>query len=105
MISAIRQLAELQQLVEKAVPFLEAGDGRNALRVLTSVAEAFVDGWLEESYSGDERMYLMSDDIARMMAEAVLFSDLGPTSVTRWRSRLKTGTNVSRTTVWTTVLP
>ncbi len=68
---------ELQQLVKTAVPFLEAGDGRNALRVLTSIAEEFVDGWLEESYGGDEHIYLMFDDIARMMAEAVLLSDLG----------------------------
>ena len=86
---------ELQQLVEKAVPFLEAGDGRNALRVLTSVAAEFVDGWLEESYGGDEHMYLMFDDIARMMAEAVLLSDLGADErdalavlVEDWRQRL-----------------
>lgn len=68
---------ELQRLVEKAVPFLEAGDGPNALRVLTSVAGAFVDGWLEDAYASDETMHLLYDEIGRIMAEAVLLSDLG----------------------------
>ncbi|MFH6781738.1 MULTISPECIES: hypothetical protein [Methylobacterium] len=36
---------ELHELVEKAVPFLEAGDGRNALRVLVAVAEPFIEQW------------------------------------------------------------
>ena len=34
---------ELQRLVQKAVPSSEAGDGRNALRVLEPIAEEFVD--------------------------------------------------------------
>ena len=45
---------ELQRLVEKAVPFLEAGDGANALRILVSIAEAFVDDWLDDSQGSDE---------------------------------------------------
>src|SRR5262249_56329831 len=40
-------LKELQRLVEKAVPFIEVGDGSNALRILEPIAEAFVDDWLE----------------------------------------------------------
>ena len=67
---------DLQRLVEKAVPFLEAGDGRNALRVLEPIAEAFVTGWLEEAYATDEDMYLLFDDIARLIAEASLMGDL-----------------------------
>lgn len=73
---AIGSERELQRLVEKAVPFLEAGDGRNALRVLRPVAETFVSGWLEEAYGSDEEMYLLFDDIAQLMAEAVLMGDL-----------------------------
>ncbi len=59
------------------MPFLEAADGRNALGALTSVTDELVDGWLEEADVSDQHMYLLFDDIARMMAEAVLMNDLG----------------------------
>ncbi|MEZ5852044.1 MAG: SWIM zinc finger family protein [Hyphomicrobiaceae bacterium] len=67
---------ELERLVQKAVPFLENGDGRNALRVLEAITEELVDGWLDQTYLHDEDMYLLFDDIARMIAEAALMSDL-----------------------------
>jgi uncharacterized Zn finger protein len=67
---------ELHALVEKAVPFLEAGDGRNALRVLVAVAEPFIEDWLAEMVETDEEMYLLFEDLGRMMAEAVLLADL-----------------------------
>lgn len=67
---------ELHALVEKAVPFLEAGDGRNALRVLVAVAEPFIEQWLGEMAETEEDMYLLFEDLGRMMAEAVLMSDL-----------------------------
>lgn len=67
---------ELHELVEKAVPFLEAGDGRNALKVLVAVAEPFIEQWLGEMAETDEDMYLLFEDLGRMMAEAVLMSDL-----------------------------
>ncbi|SFU84283.1 Uncharacterized conserved protein, contains Zn finger domain [Methylobacterium sp. 174MFSha1.1] len=67
---------ELQTLVGKAVPFLEAGDGRNALRVLVAVAEPFIEEWLGEMAETDEDMYLLFEDLGRMMAEAVLIGDL-----------------------------
>lgn len=67
---------ELEQLVAKAVPFLENGDGRNAIRVLEAITDEFVDGWIEEAYVNDEDMYLLFDDFARMIAEAALMSDL-----------------------------
>lgn len=68
---------ELHRLAEKAVPFLEAGDGRNALRVLEPIAETFAEGWLEYA-DHDEDMYLLFEDLGRMMAEAALMSDLTP---------------------------
>jgi uncharacterized Zn finger protein len=68
--------AELQALVEKAVPFLEAGDGRNALRILEAVAGPFVDDWIEYASGSDEHMYALFADLGRMMAEAALMSDL-----------------------------
>jgi hypothetical protein len=70
--------AELRALVEKAVPFLEAGDGRNALRILEAVAEPLVEDWLDYGYEDDETSYLLFEDLGRMMAEAVLMGDLDP---------------------------
>jgi uncharacterized Zn finger protein len=69
-------IEELQRLVEKAVPFLEAGDGANALRILEPIAEAFVDDWLDYSYGSDEHLYELFADLGRLMAEAALMSDL-----------------------------
>jgi uncharacterized Zn finger protein len=70
--------AELHALVEKAVPFLEAGDGRNALRVLEAVTDAFVEDWLAYASDTDENLYPLFADLGRMIAEAVLMSDLTP---------------------------
>lgn len=88
-------IAELQTLVEKAVPFLEAGDGRNALRILEAVAQTFVDDWIEYSSGSDEHMYDLFDDLGRMMAEAALMSDLTveerddlSTTVAAWQDQL-----------------
>ena len=69
-------LEELQRLVEKAVPFIEVGDGSNALRILEPIAEAFVDDWLEHSLGSDEHLYELFADLGRLMAEAALMSDL-----------------------------
>ncbi len=68
---------ELRDLVEKAVPLMEAGDGHGALRVLEAVTDAFVDDWIDEASGTDEHLYALFDDLARMMAEAALMSDLG----------------------------
>jgi hypothetical protein len=59
------------QLIEKAVPFLEVEDGANALRILESIAEAFVDDWLHHSHDSDEHLYALFADLGRLMAEGV----------------------------------
>src|SRR5262249_13852101 len=69
-------LEELQRLVEKAVPFIEGGDGSNEVRILEPIAEAFVDDWLEHSFGSDEHLYELFTDLGRLMAEAALMSDL-----------------------------
>jgi uncharacterized Zn finger protein len=69
-------MEELQRLVEKAVPFLEVGDGSNALRILEPIADAFVEDWLEHSFGSDEHLYELFGDLGRMMAEAALMSEL-----------------------------
>jgi uncharacterized Zn finger protein len=85
----------LQDLVEKAIPFLEAGDGRNALRVLETVTDAFVDDWIEYASGSDEEMCSLFADLGRMMAEAALMSDLTleerdglVTTVANWQDQL-----------------
>jgi uncharacterized Zn finger protein len=69
-------LGELQDLTEKAIPFLEAGDGRNALLVLEAVTDAFVSDWIAYSGGQDEHLYELFNDLGAMIAEAVLMSDL-----------------------------
>jgi uncharacterized Zn finger protein len=69
-------LAELQQLTAQAVPFLEAGDGRNALLILEAVTDAFVSDWIEYASGSDEHMYELFNDLGRMICEAVMMADL-----------------------------
>jgi uncharacterized Zn finger protein len=85
---------ELQRLVEKAVPFLEAGDGPNALRVLEPIAESFIEDWLQYC-DHDEDMHLIFADLGRLIAEAALMSDLPPkdrsiltAELCRWQGRI-----------------
>jgi uncharacterized Zn finger protein len=86
---------ELRNLVEAAVPFLEAGDGLNALRVLESVADAFVDDWIEHASFDDEDMYELFADLGRLVAHAALMDDLSADdraafkdAAEDWQSRL-----------------
>jgi hypothetical protein len=69
-------IEELQRLVEKAVPFLEAGDGAIALRILEPIVETFVQGWPDHAYESDEHLYEFFADLGRLMAETALLSDL-----------------------------
>ena len=89
-------IEELQRLVEKAVPFLEIGDGANALRILEPIAEAFVDDWLNHSYDSDEHLYELFADLSRLLAEAALISDLAADerdalaeTLKEWQDRLE----------------
>jgi uncharacterized Zn finger protein len=89
-------IEELQRLVERAVPFLEIGDGRNALRILEPIAEAFVDDWVQNSSGSDEHLYELLPDLGRLMAEAALMSDLSADerdalaeTLEEWQSRLE----------------
>ena len=89
-------IEELKRLVGKAVPFLEVGDGANALRILEPIAEAFVDDWLDHSYESDEHLYELFTDLGRLIAEAALMSDLAADerdtlaeTLEEWQSRLE----------------
>ena len=87
--------AALRDLVAAAIPFLESGDGLNALRVLESVADAFVDDWIEHSAGSDEDMYELFAELGRLVAEAALMGDIPPDdrdafkdAAEDWQSRL-----------------
>ncbi|RWP23993.1 hypothetical protein [Mesorhizobium sp.] len=41
--------------IDKARPFLEAGDGRNALAILEPVTEVLVTEWLEHADTDEKR--------------------------------------------------
>jgi uncharacterized Zn finger protein len=69
-------ISELRDLVDEAMPFLESGDGLNALRVLESVADAFVDNWIEHSAGSDEDMYELFADLGSLVATAALMDDI-----------------------------
>ncbi len=89
-------IEELQRLVEKAVPFLEVGDGADALRILEPIGEAFVDDWLDHAYDSDEHLYELFADLGRLMAEAALMSELAADerdalaeTLQEWQGRLE----------------
>jgi uncharacterized Zn finger protein len=64
-------------LIDKARPFLEAGDGSNALRILEPVMEALVPAWLEQA-DWDETLHEFFPVLGQMIAEAVLMGGLAP---------------------------
>ncbi|MDL2410260.1 hypothetical protein PY650_32585 [Rhizobium calliandrae] len=66
-----------EALIDKARPFLEAGDGRNALNILEPVTEALVPVWREQA-DWDETLHEFFPSLGQMIAEAVLMSDLLP---------------------------
>ena len=75
---------ELQRLVESAVPFLEAGDGRNALRILEPITDTFLEEWTHNHSWHDEDMYMMFADLGNLFAEAILSSDLTNDELEDW---------------------
>lgn len=66
-------VSEIRDLADEARPFIEAGDGRNALRILEPVTAAFVDSWYEVDYEGQD--------------SAMLFADLGQ-KLTEWQGEI-----------------
>jgi uncharacterized Zn finger protein len=68
-------VGEIRDVVDKAIPFIEAGDGRNALLILEPVTEVFVNHWFEVDHDGDDSAMLFAD-LGTLFAEAILSSDL-----------------------------
>jgi uncharacterized Zn finger protein len=80
-------VSEIRALVEKARPFVEAGDGRNALIILEAVTGVFVKHWHEVDYEGTDSAMLFAD-LGSLFAEAILSADLSPDERERWADKL-----------------
>jgi uncharacterized Zn finger protein len=78
---------EVRQLAERARPFLEAGDGRNALAVLEAVTEGYLGSWTELDDSDGEASGLF-EELGPLWTEAILSADLTPAERRAWAKRL-----------------
>jgi len=78
---------EIQDLVDKAEPFIEAGDGWSALLILEAVTRPFVNHWYEVDHDGDASAMLFAD-LGSLFAEAILSTDLSPEEREDWAERL-----------------
>jgi uncharacterized Zn finger protein len=78
---------DIQSLINQAGPFIEAGDGRNALLILEAVTQVYVDRWLEYDDS-DGYLGGLFADFGRLFTEAILSADLSPEEREEWADRL-----------------
>lgn len=78
---------ELRNLVNQAQPFIEAGDGRNALVILEAVTEAYVERWTDFDDS-DGELGGFFDELGPLFAEAILSADLSPDERQEWVEKL-----------------
>jgi len=80
-------VSEIRALVEQARPFVEAGDGLNALLILEAVTGVFVKHWYEVDYEGTDSAMLFAD-LGSLFAEAILSADLSAEERDEWADRL-----------------
>ncbi|HID61346.1 MAG TPA: SWIM zinc finger domain-containing protein, partial [Anaerolineae bacterium] len=80
-------VSQLREVIRQVQPFLEAGDGRNALVILEAVAEAYVDQWFMFDDSDGELAGLFAD-FGPAFAEAILSADLSPEERAAWAEKL-----------------
>lgn len=80
---------DIQSLINQAQPFIQAGDGRNALLILEAVAQVYVDRWLEYDDS-DGYLGGLFADFGQLFAEAILSADLSPEESEEWADKLTT---------------
>ena len=78
---------QVREVMMQAQPFLEAGDGRNALVILEAVAGEYVDEWFEFDDSNGELGALFGE-LGAMLAEALLSADLSPDERRAWADKL-----------------
>jgi uncharacterized Zn finger protein len=78
---------QVREVMMQAQPFVEAGDGRNALIILEAVAAEYVAEWFEFDDSDGELGGLF-DEMGGMFAEALLSTDLSPDERDAWDAKL-----------------
>jgi uncharacterized Zn finger protein len=78
---------QIREVMMQAQPFLEAGDGRNALAILEAVADEYVDTWFEFDDS-DGELGAFFGELGPMFAEALLSADLSPAERKSWAAKL-----------------
>ena len=78
---------QVSDLLHQADPFIDAGDGRNALLILEAVTQVYKDRWLDFDDSDGELGALFSD-IGALFAEAILSADLSPQERQAWADKL-----------------
>jgi uncharacterized Zn finger protein len=78
---------QISQLLDQAEPYLEQGDGRNALLILEAVTEPYVDQWYEFDDS-DGELGTVFAEIGSRFAEAILSADLSAQERQTWSKKL-----------------
>jgi uncharacterized Zn finger protein len=78
---------QVREVMMQAEPFLEAGDGPNALVILEAVADEYVDTWLDFDDS-DGDLGAFYGELGPMFAEALLSADLSPAERESWAAKL-----------------
>lgn len=80
-------VSQVREVMMQAQPFLEAGDGRNALVILEAVAAEYVEEWFGFDDSNGE-LGGFFDELGPMFAEAILTADLSLAERKSWADKL-----------------
>ena len=77
---------QFSTLFNQANPFLEVGDGRNALLILDTVMEPFVDCWFDYDHEGE--VGEVFNEVAPLFTEAILSTELSEDEKKSWKKKL-----------------
>ncbi len=77
---------EMQELMDKALPYIEGGDGRNALLILEAMTEPLVASWFEYDEEGEVGALFV--ELGQLFAEAILSTDLTTDERRQWARKL-----------------
>ena len=78
---------EFTELFRRAEPLIQAGDGRNALRLLTAVMEPFIGGWDEFDYDGEVSEVFHTAE--PLFTEALLAEEFSKVERDEWKEQLR----------------
>ena len=82
-------LDAITELIKKADPFIEQGDGNNALILLGAIVRAYIQDWMNlDGSSGGSGM--LFDDLDAALTEAILSADLSNGDRYQWHRDLTT---------------